>query len=176
MKNNIIPDDAELGITVRSYKPETRKLLLAGISRVVKAEAEAAGAQRMPDIDHYETTDAVYNEPALNQRLRTPLEAALGKNNVIDTEPIMGSEDYSYFIAQGVPSFYYGLGGAHPQRWKDAKAKGEKLPSNHSSLFAPDADPALRAGIVSEVAVLRNLLSSSRADLQKGLSAQSGQH
>jgi hypothetical protein len=32
------------------------------------------------------------------------------------------------------------------------------LPSNHSPLFAPDVEPALRAGMAAEVAVLRNLL------------------
>lgn len=174
-KNNIIPDDAELGLSVRSYKPETRKLLLAAISRIAKAEAEAAGAQRMPEVEHLESTNAVYNEPGLNKRLRAPLEASLGKENVIETEPIMGSEDYSYFVAEGVPSFFYGLGGADPQKWKEARAKGERLPSNHSSLFAPDAEPALRTGIASEVAVLRSLLNASKADLQKEVAAHSGQ-
>ena len=43
-KNNIIPDHAELGLTVRSYKPEVRKHVLAAIERITKAEAEAAGA------------------------------------------------------------------------------------------------------------------------------------
>ena len=63
-KNNIIPDQAELGITVRSYKPEVRKQVLAAIERITKAEAIAAGATREPKIDHYEATDAVYNDPA----------------------------------------------------------------------------------------------------------------
>jgi amidohydrolase len=175
-KNNIIPDDAELGLSVRSYKPETRKLLLSAISRIAKAEAEAAGAQRMPEVEHYETTDAVYNEPALYNRLRAPLEAALGQENVVDVDPVMASEDYSYFIEEGVPSFYYALGGANPQKWNEAKSKGERLPSNHSSLFAPDAEPALRAGIASEVAVLRNLLNTSKADLVKSLPAQTTAH
>ena len=39
-KNNIIPDQAELGLTVRSYKPEVRKQVLAAIDRITKAEAE----------------------------------------------------------------------------------------------------------------------------------------
>jgi hypothetical protein len=42
--------------------------------------------------------------------------------------------------------------------YADAKAAGTHLPSNHSPLFAPDADPALHTGIAAEVAVLRNLL------------------
>ena len=45
------------------------------------------------------------------------------------------------------------------QKYAEAKASGVNLPSNHSALFAPDADPALRTGVAAEVAVLRNLLN-----------------
>src|SRR6195256_7065623 len=38
-KNNIIPDQAELGLTVRSYKTDVRKQALAAITRITKAEA-----------------------------------------------------------------------------------------------------------------------------------------
>src|SRR5438552_1347538 len=135
--------------------------------------AEASGTQREPLIEHYEATDAVYNDPALAQRLKPVLESALGKENVAVAEPIMGSEDFSYFIAQGVPSFFFGLGGADPQKYAQAKAAGENLPSNHSSLFAPDLDPALHTGIAAEVAVLRNLLTGSAGELRKSTQQQS---
>src|SRR5437762_5644672 len=109
-KNNIIPDQAELGLTIRTYKNDVRKQVLAAVARITKAEAEAAGAPRAPSIERYEGTDAVYNEPALVQRLRTPLEAALGKDNVVTEEPITASEDFSAFIEQGIPGFYFSLG------------------------------------------------------------------
>jgi len=157
-KNNIIPDHAELGLTVRSYKPDVRKQVLAAIERITEAEANAAGATQEPKIEHYEATDAVYNDPALAQRLQGVLESALGKTNVVVEDPGMASEDFSFFTAQGVPSFYFSLGGADPAKYAEAKAAGTHLPSNHSPLFAPDADPALRTGIAAEVAVLRNLL------------------
>ena len=160
-KNNIIPDQAELGLTVRTYKADVRKQILAAITRITKAEALAAGAQQEPLIEHYESTDSVYNDPALAQRLRAPLEATLGKENVITTEPIAPSEDYSLFIEQGVPSLYFSLGGADPQKYAETKAAGTMLPSNHSPYFAPDVDPALHAGIKAEVAVLRNLLNGA---------------
>lgn len=166
-KNNIIPDHAELGLTVRTFKPEIRKQILAAIARITKAEAEAGGAPREPLIEHYESTDSVYNDPALAQRLRAPLEAALGKTNVITTEPITPSEDYAFFVEQGVPSLYFSLGGADPEKFAQAKATGVMLPSNHSPLFAPDADPALHTGIAAEVAVLRNLLQGSAEELRK---------
>jgi len=158
-KNNIIPDQAELGITVRSYKPEVRKQVLAAIERITKAEAIAAGATHEPKIEHYEATDAVYNDPALAKRMQGVLASALGKDNVVVEEPGMASEDFSYFTAQGVPSFYFGLGGAEPGKYAEAKAAGANLPSNHSPLFAPDVEPTLRTGIAAEVAVLRNLLN-----------------
>jgi len=173
-KNNIIPDHAELGLTVRTYKLEVRKKVLMAIARITKAEAEAAGAQREPLIEHYESTDAVYNDPALARRLRSTLESALGKENVVTAEPLVVSEDYAYFIEEGIPSFYFALGGADPQKFAQAAATGEPLPFNHSPLFAPDVEPALRTGITAEVAVLRNLLSGSADDLRKSIHQESG--
>jgi len=118
----------------------------------------AGGATREPLIEHYEWTNSVYNDPALAERLRAPLEAALGKENVITREPVTPSEDYSAFVELGIPSFYFSLGGADPAKLAEAKKSGTALPSNHSPLFAPDVNPALHAGIAAEVAVLRNLL------------------
>jgi len=170
-KNNIIPDQAELGITVRSYKPEVRKQVLAAIARITKAEANAAGAVREPKIEHYEATDAVYNDPALTQRLEGVLESTLGKENVVVEDPGMASEDFSFFTAQGILSFYFSLGGADPDKFTEAKATGTNLPSNHSPLFAPDVDLALHTGIATEVALLRNLLNGSADELRKSVSS-----
>ena len=174
-KNNIIPDHAEMGLTVRTFKQDVRKQVLAAIERITKAEAAAAGAPREPLVEHYEGTDLVYNNPALAARLRAPLEAALGKGKVITGEPITPSEDFSYFIEQGVPGFYFSLGGADPEKLAQAKASGVMLPSNHSPLFTPDVDPSLHAGIAAEVAVLRNLLNSSSDELHK-LTAEQSPH
>jgi hippurate hydrolase len=166
-KNNIIPDQAELGLTVRSYKPEMRRQLLAAIERITQAEAEAAGAARLPTIERYEYTDAVYNSAALDQRLTKVLESALGKDRVEVAEPGTASEDFSVFTAQGIPSYYFRLGGADPKKLAEAKAAGTALPSNHSPLFAPDMDPALHTGIAAEVAVLRDLFKASAEQLHQ---------
>jgi len=175
LKNNIIPDQAEMGLTVRTFKSDVRQQVLAAITRITKAEAAAASAPREPSIDRYEGTDSVYNDPALAQRLREPLEAALGKDKIVTGEPITPSEDFSYFVEQGVPGFYFSLGGADPEKLAQARAAGTRLPSNHSPLFAPDVDPALHTGITAEVAVLRNLLNTSADDLHK-LTAEKPSH
>ncbi|MGB8988564.1 MAG: amidohydrolase [Candidatus Sulfotelmatobacter sp.] len=166
-KNNIIPDQAELGLTVRTNKPEVRKQVLAAIARITKAEAEAGNAPRPPLVEHTEGADLVYNDPALAQRLELVLQSALGKDNVLIEPPITPSEDFSFFVEQGIPGFYFSLGGADPEKFAQAKADGTMLPSNHSPLFAPDVDPALRTGIAAEVAVLRNLLNGSAEELRK---------
>jgi len=172
-KNNIISDHAEMGLTIRTFKPNVRQQILAAINRIAKAEAAAAGAPREPLVERYEGTDLVYNNPPLANRLKAPLEDALGKDRVVIAEPITPSEDFSYFVEQGVPGFYFSLGGADPEKFAEAKASGSTLPSNHSPLFTPDVDPALHAGIIAEVAVLRNLLNSSPDELHKLTAEQS---
>src|ERR1043166_2493486 len=156
-----------MGLTIRTRNPEVRKKVLLAITRIANAEAAAAGAPREPLVERYEGTDLVYNNPALAEKLRAPLEAALGKGNVVTAEPITPSEDFSYFVEQGVPGFYFSLGGADPQKFAAAKTEGTSLPSNHSPLFVPDIDPALHTGIVAELAVLRNLLNTAPEELRK---------
>jgi metal-dependent amidase/aminoacylase/carboxypeptidase family protein len=86
---------------------------------------------------------------------------------------LLASEDFSYFVEQGGPGFYFSLGGADPEKFAEAKASGVSLPSNHSPLFAPDVDPALHTAIEAEVAVLRNLLSGSAEELKKSITTHS---
>jgi hippurate hydrolase len=162
-KNNIIPDQAELGLTVRTYKPEVRKQVLEAISRIANAQAQAARAPRAPLVEHFEGTNAVYNDPALTQRMRAVLDNTLTKDDVITQGPMTASEDFSAFTEQGIPGFYLSLGGADPQKLEQAHAAGTQLPSNHSPLFAPDVDPALHTAITVEVAMLRDLLKAGGA-------------
>ncbi len=160
-KQNIIPDEVHLGLTVRSFTDQVRQHLLAAITRTVNAEAEAAGAPKAPLIERVEALDAMYNDPKLNDRLRQVLVQTLGAQNVEQLPPNMASEDYSAFVKAGVPSFYFSLGVADPAKFAEAKAGGPPLPSNHSPYFAPDVEPSLKTAIEAEVAVLLNLLAGS---------------
>ena len=157
-KNNIIPDQAEMGLAVRTFKPDVRKQVLEAITRITNAEAQAANVPRPPSIDRYEMTDAVFNDQALIDKLKPVLEQALGKDNVVTEEPITASEDFSAYLAEKIPGLFLSLGGADPEKLAQARASGTHLPSNHSSLFAPDVDPALHTAITTEVAMLRSML------------------
>ncbi len=159
-KNNIIPDEVHLGLTVRSFTTEVRTKLLAAIQRVAKAEAESANAPKPPLVRVTESTNAVYNDPKLAERLSQALSQALGASNVEKIPAEMVSEDFSAYVEAGVPSLYFSLGVADPAKFKEAEASGVPLPSNHSPFFAPDVEPSLKTAIESEVAVLRNLMGS----------------
>ena len=157
-KNNIIPDHVELGLSVRTYKDDVRKHVLAAIERIAKAEALAANAPKPPDFTIPESTPATYNDPDIAARLEPVLKNAIGEGNVVRTPSIMGSEDYSEFVRAGIPSLYFWVGAANPEAYAKAKADGTQLPSNHSPFFAPDPEPTLKTQITAEVALLRELL------------------
>src|SRR5438128_7035343 len=99
-KSNIISDDAKLALTVRSYTPETRKLLLEGIRRIARGEAIAAGMpdDKMPTVEiEQPSADATVNTPELSDRMFQLFGTHFGAARVVETKPIMASEDFSRF-------------------------------------------------------------------------------
>ena len=69
-KENIIPDTAELLLSVRTYDAGVRDRVLDAISRIVRAEAAASGAPRDPQIELTYSFPAVVNDPAAAARTR----------------------------------------------------------------------------------------------------------
>jgi hippurate hydrolase len=157
-KNNIIPTEVTLLLTVRTLTDPMRKHVLKSIDRIVKAEAAAAGAPREPTIERYEGTDALVNDPALTQRISAALKRDLGADRVRDQPPEMASEDFAEFQKAGVPTLMLRVG-ATPQALFDAAMKsGAEIPSLHSPLFSPDRERAIKAAIAAEVISLRELM------------------
>jgi amidohydrolase len=151
-KNNIIPDEAKLQLTVRTMDPGHREKVLASIARIANGIASAAGvpAERAPIIevspDH---VPATVNDPELTRRVAASLERTLGKENVLPGEPIMASEDFSlYALEDPKPAIsMFWLGAVDPQKLRDAREKGTRLPGPHSSEFAPVPEPTIRTGV-----------------------------
>jgi hippurate hydrolase len=144
-KHNIIPDEVKLQITVRTYSPAVRKLLLEGIARIARAEAASANAPREPEIAVSESQDATYNDPALAHRLEAVLAQRLGKANVVEGKPEMVAEDFGELgKAAGVPSVLIRVGAVEPKQYAAAVAAGKALPSLHSATFSPDRERTIR--------------------------------
>jgi len=155
-KRNIIPDEAKLQLTVRTYKPEVRARVLEAISRIAKGVAMAAGAPE-PVIEEVtgEHSEASYNDPALATRLTTALRKSLGDTNVPDFPPLMVSEDFPRFsLGNKIPSVMFHVGAADPAKI----ASGATIPGLHSSGFAPVPEPTIRTGIKAMVTMAGELL------------------
>src|SRR3954454_7390835 len=147
-KSNIISDDARLALTVRSYTPETRKLLLDGIRRIARGEAIAAGMpdDRMPIVEiEQPSADATFNTPKLSDQLFQLFGSHFGANRVVETKPIMASEDFSRFwlADKSKQSVIFWVGGVPKPKWDAVNGDTLKLPALHSPLWAPDADAVI---------------------------------
>ena len=158
-KHNIIPDQVQLQLTVRSYKDQVQKHLLSSIERVVDAEAEAAGAEKKPTVKVVESVAAVYNDPALTERIVAVLERTLGKENVVQELSVTASDDFAEYGRAGVPEFMFSLGAVEPNKFAAAQKSGETLPGPHSPFFAPEREPSLKTGIETETAAVLELLA-----------------
>ncbi len=157
-RENVIPDQVKLAITVRSYKDEVRKKLLSAIDRVAKAEALAANAPHPPQVDVEMGLHPTVNDPALTNRMAAALRRSLGEANVREIPPKMVSEDFGEFALAGVPSTMFHVGGVEPQRWEAAMKAGETLPSLHSAQWAPDREPTLKTAIATETTMVLELM------------------
>jgi amidohydrolase len=157
-KHNIIPDEVQLQLTVRSYKDEVQKHLLSSIERIVDAEAEAAGAEKKPTLKVVENVAAVYNDPALTERIVAVLGRTLGKDNVVQEPPFTPSDDFAEYGRAGVPEFMFALGAVNADKFAAAQKSGETLPGPHSPFFAPEREPSLKTGIETETAAVLELL------------------
>jgi hippurate hydrolase len=158
-KHNIIPDEVRLQITVRSYKEAVRKKLLAGIDRILKAEAAAANAPREPTTVVSESTPATFNDPALTSRLAAMLRARMGTTAVVELPPVMGAEDFAEYGRAGVPAAIFWVGGVEPQKFAEAKRSGAVLPSLHSPHFVPAREPTIRTAVETMTAAALELLA-----------------
>lgn len=154
---NVIPDQATVRGTIRSYDNDTRAKMLAGIERTAKAVAMMANAPA-PDIRLDEGAKAVVNDNALAARSGAVLKAAFGDKARLMAEPGSASEDYSEFIIAGVPSFYFSIGGLDPKAWSEAMAARKPIPGNHSPEFAPIPEPSIRTGAEAMSLVLLDVL------------------
>ena len=129
---NIIPDSVQLSGTIRTFKPEVRAKLHAGIERTAKAAAAMSGA---PAPDMVAATADV-------------LKAAFG-DKFRASPPGTASEDFSEYAGAGVPSMMFNIGVYDQERIDAARNGGPPIPSNHSPLFAPVPKPTIETGVTA---------------------------
>ncbi len=166
-KGNVIPNEVDLKLTMRSYSDEVRAHLIERIEDKCKACARAA---ELPENMYPKVTlrdefcPSLYNDIKLTNRMAATFEKAIGKENVKQVPPVMAGEDFGRYgrTEEKVPIMLYWLGAVNPETVKAAEAKGEALPSLHSSKFAPLPEPTIKTGVKTMTAAVLELLTTKK--------------
>ena len=162
-KRNVIGDRVLLKLTVRSYKAEVRKQQIEAIKRISRGTAISAGLpdELLPRVTVYknETAPALYNNPKQTVEVKASLVKALGKYNVVKTEPSMAGEDFARYglTPEKKPITLFWLGGVKPADYDASLESGDPLPTLHSAKFAPDYPLAIKTGVNAMSTVITDL-------------------
>jgi amidohydrolase len=151
-KDNVIPDEALLKINVRTFDEAVRTRVLGAIERIVKAEADASGAPKPPQIEYTEHYPLTTNDADQTTHVAAALSAYFGGERVHElAAPISASEDFGSFGTEwGVPSVFWYVGGTDPDTYRQAQQAGrvaDDIPTNHNPKFAPVIHPTLETGV-----------------------------
>lgn len=104
---NIIPDEVRIAGTFRSLNEEWRQSGLKRIQKMAESIAEGMGGKCEVTISN--GYPYLENNPELTRRIKAAAELYVGKENVVDIDLTLGSEDFAYY-SQKIPASFYRLG------------------------------------------------------------------
>lgn len=110
---NVIPDTAELAGTVRTFKPDVQDHIERRITEVATGIAQAMQASAA--VTYTRGYPATVNDESMTQLARESAVEVVGAENVVEMEPKMGAEDFSYFL-QERPGSYFFVGSKNEER------------------------------------------------------------
>jgi len=147
IKHNIIPDEVTMKLTVRTYTEEVRLMVHRRIREIARGVGIAAGLpeDKLPEVIIPEDfTPANYNNPELTERIMASGRKAIGEENIIIQEPVMGGEDFSHFgrTEHKVPTVMFWLGTVPARRMGT-----RNMPGLHSPFYFPDPKTSIAAGV-----------------------------
>ncbi len=145
-RENIIAERVEMAGTVRTHDEQLRDLVVQRMHRALKGVTEANGASY--ELLYRKGYPAIINDHALTQRSTHSLRRLWGEQRVVQTNPSMGGEDFSYFSRE-VPGFYFKLGVANISRGITSGV--------HTAEFDVDEE-CLRVGVESMAALVCDYL------------------
>lgn len=166
-KRNIIPDRVDLDLTIRFFKPEVGEHIVEAVKRTADGLARAAGLP--PHLRPIVTTaeppfPPVINDPDLTRRLTQVFTDLLGADNVTETPPSTGSEDFGFFGLTDpvVPLAYYKLGVTDRERLDAAKNGNREVSLLHEAGFYPDLEKSLPTGLMTLAGAVLSVLEDSK--------------
>lgn len=147
---NIIPDEVQLELTVRSFGDEQRASLIQAIERTCWGTAIASGVpdSLLPIVTVRDMfTPALYNDPDLSRTARGILTELLAPEQVVEIDPQTIGEDFSRYgrLEPPVPSLMLRLGTVDPAVFRNTPTHA--LPGLHSPYYLPDVERSIPLGI-----------------------------
>ncbi len=124
VRNNIIPEEAEMIGTIRTLDTEMQEKIHKDIRHVATTIGESMGAQ--VEVDIQKGYPVTYNDPELTAGMVPTLERIAGEENIVLSDAITGAEDFSFFQKK-IPGFYFFVGGM-PQGMDPADAAPHHTP------------------------------------------------
>jgi amidohydrolase len=109
VRSNIISDKVSMYGTLRTFDDAVRLDMIERMRRTASDIASSSGAKATLTMQVYRYPVTI-NDPQLTQRVVPSLIKAAGKDRVVEHGLEMGSEDFPYFTATGVPGFFFFVG------------------------------------------------------------------
>ena len=104
--SNVIPERAEMVLSIRSFDPKVRDQLESRIRAVAEGQASSYGMG--VTIDYERGYDPTVNHKAETDFVRDLAVSFAGKDKVYDLpRPMMGSEDFAYMLAKRPGSYFF---------------------------------------------------------------------
>ena len=110
---NVVPESCVLEGTVRSFTTEVLDLIERRMKTV--ADATCAAFEASCEFEFARNYPPTINHAAETEFAKSVMAEVVGSENVLEFEPTMGAEDFSYFL-QAKPGCYFVIGngdGAH---------------------------------------------------------------
>lgn len=143
---NVIPNTAKLMGTVRTFDEGVRDMMEEALKEVTHGTCLTAGATA--NVVYHRGYPAVWNHPEPTRVIEQRAKETLGAENVFHMDPIMGGEDFAYYL-QKVPGSFFFIGGGNPEI--------EAEYPHHHPKFDVDERSMLLAGKVFLSTVLHHL-------------------
>lgn len=111
--SNVIPERAEMLLTIRSFDPKVRDMLEERIRSI--AEGQAASYGMSVTLDYHRGYDPTVNHDDETDFVRELARRVVGTDAVKEiARPMMGAEDFGYMLAER-PGSYFFLGTARTE-------------------------------------------------------------
>ena len=137
---NIIPNEVKLTGTVRTFDPGVQALIKRRMAEIIDGTCRAMGAET--DIEYEEGYPPLVNDPgSVDFALRVAREA-FGPESVIPIGPVMGGEDFAYYL-QEVPGAFLFFGAGD----------GTKFPHHHPGFDFDERALAPAAYLLASIAL-----------------------